>query len=126
MLEVDSAVNDAQLIGGTCDAGAALSRCKTSLFPTGVTKGIARVLVVLMAGKSSDELLAPTESLANVGVKIIAVGMGGFFDRSQLSEMAFSDSYVLTADLLAALPSVSGSISTLISQGSLLFAVIYN
>lgn len=118
MFEVNLAVSETQLIGGACNAGAALTRCKTTLFPTTTAKGVERVLVVLLAGKSSDDVLPPTESLINAGVKIITVGMGLFIDRSQLSEIAYSQSYVLTTDLIAGLPSISGSLATLISQGS--------
>lgn len=121
MFEVNLAVSETQLIGGACNAGAALTRCKTTLFPTTTVKGVERVLVVLLAGKSSDDVLPPTESLINAGVKIITVGMGLFIDRSQLSEIAYSQSYVLTTDLIAGLPSISGSLATLISQGSFFF-----
>lgn len=116
MLEIDSAVANLKLIGGNCNAGAALSRCKTSLF-VGPNRGIARVLVALLAGKSSDDVSAPAASLKTAGVKIISVGMGGLFDQSQLSSMAFSSSHLLKAPSFGGLVGISGSLSTQISQG---------
>ncbi|XP_078375014.1 cochlin-like isoform X2 [Oculina patagonica] len=115
MLEIDSAVANLKLVGGNCNAGAALSRCKTSLF-VGPNRGIARVLVALLAGKSSDDISAPTASLKTAGVKIISVGMGGLFDQSQLSSMAFSSSHLLKAPSFGGLVGISGSLSTQISQ----------
>ena len=116
--EVDSAVSSVTLIGGSCTAGAALSQCKSALFE-GDAGGKARVLIVLMAGSSSDDVSSAAASLKTVGVKIIAVGMGGSFVQSQLSSMAFSSSYVLTASLYSGLAGISGSITTLISQGTI-------
>lgn len=116
MSEVDRAVTKVKLIGGKCNAGAALSHCKTSLF-VGPAQVIARILVVLMAGKSSDVVSTAALSLKTVGVKILAVGMGGSFDQSQLSNMAFTSSYVQKAATFGDLKSMSGNLVTLISQG---------
>ena len=114
--QVDSAVASVTLMGGSCTAGAALSQCKSGLFE-GDAGGKARVLIVLMAGSSSDDVSSAAGSLKTVGVKIIAVGMGGSFVQSQLSAMAYSSSYVLTAASYSGLAGISGSITTLISQG---------
>lgn len=115
--EVDSACSSVTLIGGSCTAGAALSQCKSALFE-GDAGGKARVLVVLMAGSSSDDVASAAGSLKSAGVKIIAVGMGGSFVQSQLTAMAVSSSYVLTATSYSGLAGITGSITGLISQGT--------
>lgn len=115
--EVESACLSVTPIGGSCTAGAALSQCKSTLFE-GDAGGKARVLVVLMAGSSSDDVAGAAGSLKSAGVKIIAVGMGGSFIQSQLVAMAFSSSYVLTATSYSGLAGITGSITGLISQGT--------
>ena len=114
--EIDSAVGSVTLMSGGCAAGAALSQCKSSLFE-GDAGGKARVLIVLIAGSSTDDVSSAAGSLKTAGVKIIAVGMGSSFVQSQLTSMAFSSSYVLTAALYGGLAGITGSITSLISQG---------
>ncbi|KAJ7385815.1 hypothetical protein OS493_013849 [Desmophyllum pertusum] len=114
--EVDSAVASVTLMGGSCSAGAGLTQCKSALFD-GDAGGKARVLIVLMAGSSSDDVSSAAGSLKTAGCKIIAVGMGGSFVQTQLSAMAFSSSYVLSAASFSGLAGISGSMTTLISQG---------
>ena len=114
--QVDSAVSSVTLIGGSCTAGAALSQCQSALFE-GDAGGTARVLIALMAGSSSDDVSSASALLKKAGVKIIVVGMGGLFVQSQLSAMAFSSSYVLTASSYSGLAGISGSLTGLISQG---------
>lgn len=117
MSEVDSAVANVDLIGGNCDAVAALSRCKTSLF-VGASEEIKRVLVVLMAGKSPGDVSTAAESLKTVaGVQIITVGMGGSFDQSQLSDIAYNPSHFLSTASFDGLAGINRSLCTLISQG---------
>lgn len=114
--EIDSAVGSVTLMSGGCAAGAALSQCKSSLFE-GDAGGKARVLIVLIAGSSTDDVSSAASSLKTAGVKIIAVGMGSSFVQSQLTSMAFSSSYVLTAASYGGLADITGSITSLISQG---------
>ena len=114
--EIDSAVGSVTLMSGGCAAGAALSQCKSSLFE-GDAGGKARVLIVLIAGSSTDDVSSAASSLKTAGVKIIAVGMGSSFVQSQLTSMAFSSSYVLTAASYGGLAGITGSITSLISQG---------
>ena len=116
--DVDSAVGNVQLMDGSCNAGEALYQCGSALF-SGSTTGRARVLIVLMAGKSQEDLGVgnAAAALKNVGVKIIAVGMGGAVDNAQLSAMAFSASYVLSTAAFSGLASIGQSVSTLVSQG---------
>ena len=116
--DVDAEIAKVAWIGGTCNAGAAILECKASLF-FGGAGGRNRVLLILMAGKSNDEVLNAAGSLTTAGVKIIVAGMGGLFDQSQLSAMAVSSSYVLNAASFGGLTDIRGSVSSLISQGTL-------
>ena len=72
-----------------------------------------------MAGSSSDDVTSAAESLRSAGVKVIAVGIGSSFVQSQLTAMAFSPSYVQTATSYSGLSGISGSITGLISQGTI-------
>lgn len=114
--DVDAAVSSVKLKGGSCNVGAALQECKTSLF-VGDAGGRKRVLLLLMAGKSDDDFSIAVSSLTTAGVKIIAVGIGALFDRSQLLATAFSSSYVQTTGTFGGLSGIGGSVSGLISQG---------
>ena len=92
--QVESAIMGLKLASGSCAAGAALSTCKSSLFATGSSGGSAggaaagaegaagvsagasgtsggasaQLLVVLMAGKSTDDVSASAGSLKSMGV----------------------------------------------------------
>ena len=94
-----------------------LSECKTELFK-GDAGGRARILVVLVAGESEHDVSREGNSLKRVGVKIIAIGMGGSYDQFDLSSMANSLSYILTIGKVSDINSLQGSLSTLILQGN--------
>ena len=115
--EVDSAIASVTLMGGGCAAGAALSQCQSSLF-TGAASGRSLLLIVLIAGKSSDDPVSGGTALKSAGVKTIVVGMGGSFDRVQLSSMAYSSSYIFMAASFSGLAGISGQITSLVSQGA--------
>ena len=103
--------------------GAALLECKTSLF-VGDAGGRARILLIFVAGKSTDDVYNAAGSLATAGVKIIVVGMGGLYDSSQLSAMAVSSSYFLNAATFGGLAGIHGSVTSLISQGKCTHQII--
>lgn len=117
MSKIESAVANVQQIGGNCDVAAAFTKCNTELFP-GDAGSRARVLVVLLAGKSEYDVSKPANSLKTFGVKIIAVGMGGSFDQFDLSSMAYSPSYILSVTAVSNITSLKGSLTTLILQGN--------
>ena len=75
------------------------------------------VLVVLIAGKSTDDVTSGATALREMQVKTIAVGMGAKFEQAQLTAMAFQASYALTAASYGALSGIQGSVSSLISSG---------
>lgn len=118
MPEVDSALTGVQQIGGSCNVGEGLSRCKSELF-VGDAGGRTRVLVVIVAGEAHYDVSNVASSLKTASrVKIIAVGVGATFDQFDLSAMASSSSYILTVGTIGNLPSLTGSLSSLIMNGN--------
>lgn len=117
MPQIDTAVANAKQIGGCCNLRGGLSECKTELFK-GDAGGRARILVVLVARESEHDVSREANSLKRVGVKIIAIGMGGSYDQFDLSSMANSLSYILTIGKVSDINSLQGSLSTLILQGN--------
>lgn len=117
MSQIDTAAANAKQIGGGCNLRGGLSECKTELFK-GDAGGRARILVVLVARESEHDVSREANSLKRVGVKIIAIGMGGSYDQFDLSSMANSLSYILTIGKVSDINSLQGSLSTLILQGN--------
>lgn len=117
MPHIDTAAANAKQIGGGCNLRGGLSECKTELFK-GDAGGRARILVVLVARESEHDVSREANSLKRVGVKIIAIGMGGSYDQFDLSSMANSLSYILTIGKVSDINSLQGSLSTLILQGN--------
>ena len=103
-------------IGGSCTAGIALSKCHSELFQRSAI-GRSRALLVLIAGASPGDLSVPAMSLRMCGVKIIAVGIGGLVQESQLIQMAYPNSYVLRTSSTRGLIDISLSVANLIAQG---------
>lgn len=130
-----------KLSGGSCAAGAALSTCQSSLFAStgggggaaaggaaagaGATSGgaaagasvSARLLVVMMAGKSTDSVTSTSSALKQSGIKILCLGMGGSFDKDQMTAMASSSQYFVSVASFAELSGFSQQFISLISSG---------
>ena len=113
--EIDSALANVAMVGGSCAAGQALNTCQSALFGQSRQQA-AKVLLVMMAGSSVDDVTKTATSLKNSGVHIMCLGMGNFFDKSQLTAMASSESYVQMAAEFKQLASMSSQFSTMISQ----------
>ena len=56
-----------------------------------------KVLIVMTDGISGDSVVRPSRDLRNVGVRILALGIGRKFRRSQLNQMARNRRYVFNA-----------------------------
>lgn len=118
--EVKAAVEGVSMIGGACTAGAALATCKTDVFASARAE-VARVLVVMMAGKSTDSVALSSSSIKEMGISILCVGMGSSFDREQLTVIATSAKYILIAAEYAELSGLSGQCVSLIKSGRFFF-----
>ena len=110
-------IDSVALVAGSSHAGKAISLCNSDLFTDGFD-GRKKILVAILGGTSSDDVSTPAQSLKSVGVHIIAVGVSLSIDQSQLANMAFESSYVLTTASFLGLPDITGSTSALISQGT--------
>lgn len=118
MSDVDSALTRAPHVGGTCNVGVGLTGCQSELFVDDAGDR-ARVLVVIVTGKSHFDVSAVARSLKTTGrVKIIAVGLGHSFDQFDLTAIAFTPSYILTVGSIGNLGSLTGSLSSLIMEGN--------
>lgn len=114
--DVRTAVMGISMVGGACKAGVALSASK-ELFG-GARKEVARILVVMFAGKSEDSVSAGAKGLKGSGVKIVGVGMGSY-DREQLDIMASSSSLILSVTSYSELSGMSSQCVSLIVQGTI-------
>ena len=115
--EIDSAITSLTLMGGACAAGQGLSTCQAQIFAQSRQEA-AKILLVMMAGKSTDDVSNVAESLKSSGVKIFCLGMGSAFDRTQLLAMASSESYIQIQADYNQLTSLSGVFLSLFGQVS--------
>lgn len=113
--EVDAAIGSMKMVGGACAAGQGLSTCQTQLFAQS-RQNAAKVLLVMMAGKSTDDVSGVAESLKRAGVKIFCLGMGSSFDKTQLTSMATEESYVQIATDYSQLATLSTLFVSLVGQ----------
>ena len=112
-----AALNSMRRMSGSRNASIALSLCQNKLFRDAASVQ-HRVLVAIMAGESSDDVSGPALSLKSAGVRIIAIGLGTSVVSSQLADMAFDSSYILTAPSVNEISGIIGGTSALISQGT--------
>lgn len=115
--EIDSAIGSMKLLGGACAAGQGLSTCQSQLFAQS-REGASKILLVMMAGKSTDDVSSVAGDMKSSGVKILCLGMGSSFDKSQLTAMASSESYVQVATDYNQLGSLSSVFVSLVGQVS--------
>ena len=113
--EVDAAIGSMRMVGGACAAGQGLSTCQTQLFVQS-RQNADKVLLVMMAGKSTDDVSGVAESLKRAGVKIFCLGMGSSFDKTQLTSMATEESYVQIATDYSQLAVLSSLFVSLVGQ----------
>lgn len=113
--EVKSAVEGISMIGGGCKAGVALSAAR-ELF-SGARKEVAKILLVILAGKSEDSVTSNADALKKSGVKIVGVGLEKY-DKEQLSAMVYSSSYMLSVSAYSQLEGMTSQCAALIIQGN--------
>ena len=82
------------------------------------TSVAARVLVVIMAGKSSDSVKSASTSIKKSGVIILSLAIGTEFEREQMATIASSLNYFISVSLFADLTGISQQFIGLISQGN--------
>lgn len=97
--DVETAIYNIKYPGYRTKTGMALTMAKDQLF-NDARAGVPRVLVVLTDGRSSDDVVKPSEELKNTGVIIFVVGLGKNYNLAQLKAMATDDN-VFTVDFLS-------------------------
>lgn len=89
---LDSAVNSVEYPGIQQDAniGLSLTVAKETFYSKNTRKGVRQVLVLLVNGKSHDEISDPARKLRDSGVEIFGFGVGSKVDIQELVEMVTS------------------------------------
>lgn len=95
--------------GGSCNVGVVLNECQIFLFD-GDVGGRRCIFLVIMIGMFDDDILIIVGFLIKIGVKIIVVGMGLFYDRMQLFVMVFIQFYVFIIVLIDGWDGIIGSV----------------
>lgn len=106
--------------GGSSTSGGAAAGASGGAASGGAAAGAsvsARLLVVMMAGKSTDSVTSSSSALKQSGIKILCLGMGGSFDKEQMTAMASSSEYFVSVASFAELSGFSQQFITLISKG---------
>ena len=81
-----------------------------------VRGGAAKLLIVFIAGKSTDDVAAAAKQLKAMGVVIICIGVGKY-DQSQLIAMASSSQYILKVSSFSMLMSFKMQFVQMIQMG---------
>lgn len=113
--EIDAAIGSMKIIGGSCAAGQGLSTCQSQLFAQSRQNAV-KVLLVMIAGRSTDDVSGVAGALKSSGVKIFCLGMGSSFDKAQLTAMANAESYIQIAADYSQLASMSSQFVSLLGQ----------
>lgn len=88
--KLDKAVNDVDYPGSGTAAhvGKALTAAKDLFYVASNRKRVRKVLVVLLGGKSVDDVTEPTRTLRDSEVEIFCVGVGTSLDSAYLETIA--------------------------------------
>lgn len=84
--QIVSAIENVPYDGKKTYTGDALTRLRQELFPL-ARNGVPHILIVMTDGRSHDHVKTPAERLHDMGVHIIAVGIGST-DYQELKDMA--------------------------------------
>lgn len=87
---LDSAVNSVEYPGiqQVANIGQSLLVAKETFYGKGTRKGVRKVLIVLVNGKSNDEISEPARRLRDSGVEIFCFAVGSRVDVQELTEIA--------------------------------------
>lgn len=73
--------------GGLCTFGTGL-KAASKMFKTKGTKGVPQFLIVLLAGKSDDEVSKPANDLHKAGVLVYLVGLKKTINASTVNNLS--------------------------------------
>ena len=120
--EINTAIDAIVFPGDFTLAGNGLTEVRNELFANGRSE-IPNFLVVLMDGVSIDDISLPSAFFRAMDVYVLAVGIGDFYAKPQLDEIANDpDSvYVFEASSYDMLPALATRIKESICNGNMTF-----
>ena len=120
--EVITAIDTIVFPGDFTRVGNGLTEVRNELFANG-RSGIPNFLIVLMDGVSIDDISIPSAFFRAMDVYVIAVGIGDFYAKPQLDEIANDpdSAYVFEASSYDMLPALATRIKESICNGNMIF-----
>ena len=120
--EVNTAIDTIVFPGDFTRVGNGLTEVRNELFANG-RSGIPNFLIVLMDGVSIDDISIPSAFFRAMDVYVIAVGIGDFYAKPQLDEIANDpdSAYVFEASSYDMLPALATRIKESICNGNMIF-----
>ena len=117
--DINVAIDGIVFPGESAKTGYGLTAIRNDLFANG-RRGIPNFVVVLTDGVASDDVTLPSALLRAMNVYILAVGIGEFYAKPQLDDMASDpdSSYVFEASSYDMLPTTATKIKEQICEGS--------
>ena len=126
MTEINNAIDSVSFPGGkTVMIGEALKLTETHLFGSKHHDSYRRILVVVMGSTSEDDVFIGAELLKANTVKVFCVGVGNYYERTQMDGIASqpSSDNVLTVVTYPSLASVTQTLIDKIDEG---MTILYN
>ncbi|XP_022785562.1 mucin-19-like [Stylophora pistillata] len=96
-------------VSGSCELGKSLQILNKNVFVK-MPNGSPKAVVVVMAGKSVDEVHNAAKELRRIGVRVVAIGVGGQADMKQLATITDSPFYAFKVPVVQYLPAMSGTV----------------
>ena len=122
--EVNTVIDAIVFPGEFTRAGSGLTAVRNELFANG-RSGIPNFLIVLMDGVSIDDISTPSAFFRAMDVYVLAVGIGDFYAKPQLDEIANDpdSAYVFEASSYDMLSTLATRIKESICNGNVIVAV---
>ena len=115
---LDKAIDDTNLAGGSRMTGQAVTSGYASIFKASGRRGLVpQVAVVVVTGKSEDDVASVGESLRKVKLTTIVVSAGQDVDKKQAKDLAASRGDVITKEDVTKLPTVVSRVVFRINKG---------
>ena len=120
--EVNTAIDAIVFPGQFTRTGNGLTAARNELFANG-RSGIPNFLVVLMDGVSIDDISVPSAFFRAMDVYVLAVGIGDFYAKPQLDEIANDpdSAYVFEASSYHMLPTLATRIKESLCNGNVIY-----
>ena len=109
-------------VSGSCELGKSLEILNKNVFMK-MPSGSPKAVVVVMAGKSVDDVSNAAKELSRLSVRVVTIGVGGQADMKQLATIADSPLYALKVPVIKYLPAMSGTVVGFLNGGTCLSRV---